>query len=102
MMHIPARRFSILVLCFAFSLVATTARAQTITTGSLSGTVEDQQGGRLPGATIVALHTATGTKYETVVQSDGRFSILAVRVGIYQVRATLNGFKDATQGNLVV
>ena len=52
---------AILLVCAAHGCGAVPAAAQTVTTGSLGGTVEDQQGGRLPGATVVAVHTATGT-----------------------------------------
>lgn len=82
--------------------IAGPASAQTITTGTLSGSIEDPQGGRLPGVTVQAVHTETGTTYETVTQTDGRFSILNVRVGSYTVKATLSGFKDNTQKDVVV
>ena len=39
----------------------------------------DAQGGALPGVTITAVHTATGTSYETVTDAQGRFDILNVR-----------------------
>src|SRR5688572_8568650 len=53
--------------------------AQNVTTGTLSGLVKDAQGGILPGAVVTAVHVPTGTSYEAVSQSDGRFSILNVR-----------------------
>jgi len=76
-------------------LAPAVAAAQTVTTGNLSGTVEDQQGGRLPGATVQAVHTATGTTYMAVTQVDGRFSLLNVRVGLYSVKVTMSGFKES-------
>lgn len=90
-----------LVLCAAF-LAAVPAAAQTVTTGSITGTVEDQQGGRLPGATATAVHTATGTSYNAVTQTDGRFSILNVRVGVYTVKVTMPSFRDNEQKDLIV
>ncbi|MGE3274684.1 MAG: carboxypeptidase regulatory-like domain-containing protein [Vicinamibacterales bacterium] len=78
-------------------MVATTAAAQNVTTGSLSGVVRDAQGGVLPGATVVAVHTPTGTTYEGVTQGDGRFSILNVRVGgPYELTVTMPGFRTQT------
>ena len=73
---------------------AVPAGAQVITTGNIVGEIVDQQGGVLPGTTIVATHTATGTTYQAVTRTDGRYTILNVRVGGYTVKATMSGFKD--------
>jgi hypothetical protein len=70
------------------------ALAQNVTLGNLSGVVKDAQGGLLPGATVVAVHTPTGTTYEGVTEADGRFALLNVRVGgPYEVSITLAGFR---------
>ena len=77
--------------------------AQNVTTGTLSGLVKDAQGGILPGAVVTAVHVPTGTSYEAVSQSDGRFSILNVRVGSpYRVTVTMSGFQTVTLPNLAV
>lgn len=79
------------------------ASAQTITTATISGSVIDDQGGSLPGAAIVATHTPTGTVYEGVVNSSGRFTLLNVRVGgPYTITAKLAGFKDQTVTGVTV
>jgi hypothetical protein len=83
-------------------LCAVPAGAQTVTTGSITGTVTDTQGGVLPGAIVKATHTDTGTNYETVTGSDGRYSLLNVRVGPYTVSANLNGFKEQKQDKVQV
>lgn len=76
---------------------------QTVTTGTLTGVVSDQQGGVLPGATVSAVHTPTGTTYEAVTAADGRFSLLNVRVGgPYQLTVALSGFRTASLPNLTV
>ena len=95
-------------LCFSLALGAAVisarpAFAQTITTGTISGSVVDPQGGVLPGATVVALHTPTGTAYEAVTQADGRFTILSVRVGgPYTITVKMQGFKDDVLQNVNV
>ena len=76
---------------------AAAAAAQTVTTGNIAGTVTDTQGGVLPGATVTAVHTPTGTSYEAVTGADGRFSVLNVRVGPYTVSVALTGFKEQKQ-----
>jgi len=82
------------LVCAMVAGAAQPSGAQTITTGTLTGVVVDAQKGVLPGATVTAVHTPTGTIYEVVTQADGRFTMLAVRVGgPYTVTATMSGFK---------
>ncbi len=77
--------------------------AQGLTTGSIGGTVVDQQGGVLPGVAVVAVHEPTGTRYEAVTQGDGKFTMPNVRVGgPYTITASLSGFQDATQQDVTV
>jgi hypothetical protein len=92
-----------LAVAFCCALICTVpAAAQTVTTGNIAGTVTDAQGGVLPGATITALHTDTGTSYEAVTGADGRYSILNVRVGAYTIAANMTGFKDQRQEKVQV
>src|SRR5690349_676468 len=76
---------------------------QTVTTGTLTGVVQDAQGGVLPGVTVTAVHVPTGSTYEAVTQGDGRYSLLNVRVGgPYQLTAALTGFRNAVIGEVNV
>src|SRR5262249_13762373 len=78
----------------ALLLAAPPTGAQTVTTGAISGTVADESGGVLPGATIEAVHEPTGTRYTAVSGTGGAYSILNVRVGgPYTVSVKLSGFK---------
>ncbi len=84
-------------------LAAPPAGAQTVTTGAISGLVTDESGGVLPGASVEAVHEPTGTRYSAVSGTDGRFSILNVRVGgPYSVTVKLSGFKDQKYSGLNV
>lgn len=75
-------------------LIGQLLRAQ-VTTSGMSGTLKDTDGTGLAGATIVALHTPSGTQYTTVTQSSGQFTINNMRVGgPYQVRASYVGFQS--------
>ncbi|MBE3071985.1 MAG: carboxypeptidase regulatory-like domain-containing protein, partial [Acidobacteria bacterium] len=95
-------------LCLALTLcvsavLAQPMFAQTVTSGTLTGVVMDQQKAVLPGATVTAVHVPTGTTYETVTQADGRFTVLSVRVGgPYTVTAAMSGFKTEAQQSIVV
>ena len=90
---------TILCLCL---LGSQPAAAQTVTTGSIAGAVTDAQGGVLPGATVQAVHTPTGTSYEAVTDSEGRYSILNVRVGPYTISVSMPGFKKKEQREIPV
>ncbi len=71
---------------------------QNVTTGTLTGVVTDAGRGVLPGVTIAAIHTPTGTTYEGVTEGDGTFTLLNVRVGgPYEITATLTGFRPQKQ-----
>lgn len=97
---------NVLCLAAAVILLLTGAQAgfgQNATTGTITGVVMDAQKGVLPGATVTAVHTPTGTTYEAVTQSDGHFTMMAVRVGgPYTITVTMSGFKDAEQKDITV
>ena len=96
-------RTSVVYLAAALMAWAQPGYGQTVTTGTISGLVADQQGGVLPGVTVTALHTPTGTSYEGVTQADGRFALLNVRVGgPYRLTIALAGFREATIDNVNV
>jgi hypothetical protein len=84
-------------------LLTRTSTAQTLTSGSLSGVVIDQQGGALPGVGITAVHEPTGSLYTSTTDSDGRFTLPSVRVGgPYRVTAALSGFSDLVRSEVMV
>lgn len=84
-------------------VVSVTVGAQGVTTASVTGVVQDAQGGVIPGATIVATHEPSGTAYEATTQSDGRFLIPGMRVGgPYKVTAALSGFATEEKTNIML
>jgi len=80
------------------------AHAQSVTTGTLTGSVsgaEDAGGGVLPGSTVTAVHEPTGTRYTATTGPDGRFVIPNVRAGgPYQVTASAQGYKESGVSNV--
>jgi hypothetical protein len=98
----PILRTVLFAVSCVLLLTVASAPAQTVTTGSLAGVVTDSQGGVLPGATVVATHTPTGTKYETVTDAQGRYTFLNVRVGPYEVTASMASFRDESQSAIDV
>src|SRR5580765_3833483 len=88
---------------FALAASTTPSAAQGVTTAAVTGVVKDAQGAVIPGATIVAVHVPSGTTYEAVTQSDGRFTLPGMRVGgPYKVTASLPGFTSEEKGGLAL
>jgi len=87
----------------ALGLPAASVQAQGVTSGSITGSVLDPQGQPVPGATVVAVHEPSGTRYEAFSRADGRFTIPGMRVGgPYTVSATLSSFQPKPVRDVVV
>ena len=73
--------------------VALSVHAQ-VTTSALSGVVTDENSQAMIGATITALHTPSGTKYNAVTNIDGRYTIQGMRPGgPYTVSVSYIGYE---------
>ena len=75
-----------------------TAMAQ-ITTSSMAGkvTLDDMNGEEVIGATVIAVHEPSGTRYTAVTNTSGRFTIQGMRTGgPYEVTISYIGFQPKT------
>lgn len=92
-------RIARLLPAFAFLIVVNSAvRCQT-DTGRMTGTVKDQNGALVPGATVTAKNDRTGEERTAMTSSEGTFSIQALRPSIYTVTAKTEGL--STNGSKV-
>ena len=89
------RRQFLSVLAVMWALVVPAA-AQTAV---VSGTVIDQSGAAVPGATVTLLGPGGST---TISGSRGDYSFRNVAAGTYRITVTLSGFATATRENVVV
>jgi hypothetical protein len=69
---------------------------------TITGTVNDTSGAVLPGVSVVATNTETGTKYETVTTETGNYTLVQLPVGSYELTAELPGFKRYVQQGIRV
>ena len=72
------------------------------TTSEIQGIVLE---GKLavPGATVVAIHQPTGTKYVTTTRIDGRYNLPNLKIGgPYVVTVSFVGFKTTTQDDITL
>lgn len=75
------------------TLFMTTPLVAQVATGTIAGTVEDSSGRLVPGATVVALHVATGDARRTITNERGEYQIPFAKIGEYSLSAEAPGFK---------
>jgi outer membrane receptor protein involved in Fe transport len=71
-------------------------------TGQINGMVSDSSGGVLPGVTVEATNVATGAVRSAVTGGDGLYTLPLLQPGVYNVRASLSGFRGAQQDGVRV
>src|SRR5918994_5014380 len=77
------------------------APAQTLY-GSIVGTVMDQSGAGVPGASVVATNTVTGLKLQAVTDKAGDFTFRNLLPAAYDLAVSLVGFRERRQTGLRV
>jgi hypothetical protein len=84
----------------ALMLLAASGATAQLATGNITGTVQDEQGGVLPGVTI----TLQGTDRTTSAVTDeaGRFRFLNLAPGMYKVTTSLQGFTTVVREGIEV
>lgn len=86
-----------------FLVTAASASWAQVTTSALSGHITDAKKEGLPGATVLAVYTPTGTKYAAVTDVDGRFRINSMNAGgPYQVTVTYVGYNTENRSDIVL
>jgi hypothetical protein len=91
MNHAKLLRFTLVVSLLAI-LVPFAAFGQS-STGAVSGTVTDANGGAMPGVTITATNTATHITRVVTSNSVGHYEAPLLPPGVYRVVAELAGFQ---------
>jgi hypothetical protein len=81
-------------------LLAVSAFAQN--TGSLSGIVQDPNGGSLAGAKVTVSDPSKGFQLETKTNSEGTFSFSTVPPGTYTVTVEATGFKKTVKSGIIL
>ncbi|MFZ2085200.1 MAG: carboxypeptidase-like regulatory domain-containing protein, partial [Candidatus Sulfotelmatobacter sp.] len=97
-----ASLFIIIRRLFCSLLLASLAFAQDAATGAIRGIVLDPTGSRIAQASIVAVNSATGARYSTTSDAEGRFSLELLPPGDYTARAVADGMSPQVTPQLHV
>ena len=89
------------IVAVVFAVSHGTAFAQ-YNTAEIAGIVRDEQGGAVSGATIVAVHVASGLKMQRVSDDAGRFFFPGLPVGEFDVTVEVLGFRRFRQTSLTL
>src|SRR5688572_23504293 len=91
-------RMSAILMALLLAFVdASAASAQGVQTGTIRGTVRDQQGLAVPGVTITATSPALQGPRSTVSDGEGNYTLAALPAGQYEVTFELTGFTTVKQ-----
>jgi len=82
-------------------LPAPTAHAQVLY-GSIVGNVTDASGAALPGATVTITSKETNLSRTSVSNETGNYSLTNVLAGTYEVKVSLQGFKEYVKTDVPV
>ncbi len=82
-------------------LLPGTARAQSGASGRIDGTVRDEQGGALPGATVTLSSPALQLKQLVqTTDASGNYQFVDLPLGVYRLQVELSGFSTSIREDL--
>jgi hypothetical protein len=70
--------------------------------GTVTGTVKDESGAAIPGATVSLLSAQTALEVTTVSNETGAYNFTNVQPGTYEVKVSLQGFKEFVRAGVPV
>src|SRR5947209_18048728 len=88
-----------LAICLFLLFLLSAAVAQE-NTASITGTVTDDTGAAIKGATVTAKDIDRGTSLVTRTNDSGAYDLPRVPVGNYEVSVSAQGFQTAVQKNV--
>ena len=90
-----------LVLLAVCLFVCAQARAQ-YENGSVVGTIRDSSGAPIPNASVTVTNNATAITSRTKTNGVGDYDVPSVRVGVYTITASAEGFASAQANDIAV
>jgi len=95
-LHLTTARCLRAVAVFIGLALTPFAFAQGVVSSGITGTIRDNGGKPVAGATLAATHTPTGTSYDAISSESGRYNFRGlITGGPYTLTVTAPGFKNA-------
>jgi outer membrane receptor protein involved in Fe transport len=83
------------------AVLATFITTAQVTTSSITGVVKTADGQPVEGASLVAVHTPSGTQYSTLAKKGGVFTLAGLRTGgPYTLKISFTGLKVETVNDI--
>src|SRR5438309_7996939 len=98
---IPRRILQLLGITAGLFLISLSAFSQA-SQGTIQGTVFDQTGGVIPGATVTVIDVARGVTRALSTDSAGQYVAPSLNPGTYTVRAEAKGFRTIEHSGVLV
>jgi hypothetical protein len=92
----PCLFVTLMLLAFSASAVAQS------TAGRILGTLTDQSGASVPGATVVITDTQRGTSRTVATDESGNYAAPDLQPGTYKIRVEAKGFKSVDRPNVLI
>jgi hypothetical protein len=89
-------RIFFVFICLLVSLPIVVAQ-QNVTSGTLSGRIEDSRGAVLSGANVTATNLETNQRLATTTDDEGRYRFPYLRTGAYDLTVEASGFATVTK-----
>ena len=99
------RRFmssGVIVLLLVATLLTGRSAAAQGTTGSITGTVTDETGAAVPGATVTVTQTSTNDVHTTATSDSGFYTVPQLPPGKYRVSLEKGGFNRFEQSDITL
>src|SRR5260370_37727483 len=89
------KNFALLLVCCLLAFSDARVRAQGPTTGSIEGTVKDQNGAVIPGAEGRIINKATTNERKVTTDEAGHYALPFLPPGVYRIGISASGFSAA-------
>ena len=73
-----------------------------LTTGTIAGSVRDEQGAAVPGATVTLVSENRGSRKEFTTDPQGNYVFPNLAADAYTIQVALSGFKTTTRSGVTV